>query len=83
VFILDRVGDKDIVRYRSRFFPGDIYSEIADRPSGIFWSTWGVVKPKSGVYGDHAAATAETGKALFEEIVRNYKDFTREYYRHE
>jgi creatinine amidohydrolase len=80
---MGRASDEDIVQYQSRFFPGDIYSEIPDRPSGIFWSTWGVVKSKSGVYGDPTAATAETGKALFEEIVRNYKDFAREYYRHE
>lgn len=80
---MDHATDEDIVRYQTRFFPGDIYSDIPNRVSGIHWSTWGVVASKTGVYGDPTAATAETGKALFEEIVRNYKDFLREYYAHE
>jgi creatinine amidohydrolase len=72
----------DIVRYRSRFFNGDIYAEAPDRLGGIFWSTWGVVESKTGVYGDPTAATPQTGKLLFEEIIKNYKDFIREFYSH-
>ncbi len=79
---LDRASNEDIVRYQSRFFPGDIYSIIPDRIGGIYWSTWGVVPSKTGVYGDPTVATAETGKALFEEMVKNCEDFLREYYRH-
>ncbi len=79
---MERATNRDIVRYRSRFFPGDIYSTLPDRVSGIFWSTWGVITSETGVYGDPTAATAETGRALFEEIVRNYADFLREFYRH-
>lgn len=79
---VDRATDEDIVRYHTRFFPGDIYSEIPDRVSGVYWSTWGVVDSKSGCYGDPTAAEAETGKKLFEEIRRNYRDFCREYYAH-
>ena len=79
---MDRATDKDIVRYQTRFFPGDIYSDIPDRVGGLYWSTWGVVESESGVYGDPTAATAETGRALFEEIVKNYKEFLREYYAH-
>jgi len=78
----ERATDEDIVRYQSRFFPGDIYSEIPDRISGVYWSTWGVIESKTGVYGDPTAATSRTGKALFEEIIRNYKEFAREYYSH-
>jgi len=76
---MERATDQDIVQYQTRFFPGDIYSEIPDRVSGLYWSTWGVVESETGVYGDPTAATAETGKALFDEIVRNYVEFLREY----
>ena len=74
---MDRATDQDIVRYQTRFFPGDIYADIPNRVSGVYWSTWGVVQSKTGVYGDPTVATAETGKALFEEIVKNYKAFLR------
>jgi creatinine amidohydrolase len=80
---MDRATDQDIVRYQTRFFPGDIYAQMPDRVSGIFWSTWGVVPSETGVYGDPTAATAETGKALFTEIVKNYTAFLREYYAHD
>ena len=79
---MDRATDQDIVQYQTRFFPGDIYSEIPDRVSGLYWSTWGVVESETGVYGDPTAATAKTGKALFDEIVRNYAAFLREYCAH-
>ncbi len=79
---MERATDEDIVRYRTRFFPGDIYSDIPDRVGGIYWSTWGVIDSKTGVYGDPTAATAATGKALFDEIVRTYRDFLREFYTH-
>jgi creatinine amidohydrolase len=55
---------------------------MPNRVSGIHWSTWGVVESKTGVYGDPTVATAETGKVLFDEIVRNYREFLREYYSH-
>lgn len=79
---MDRASEKDIVQYHTRFFPGDIYSEISDKVSGIYWSTWGVVNSESGVYGDPTAASAETGRLLFKEIRRNYYDFLKEYYKH-
>ncbi len=79
---MERATNEDIVRYQTRFFPGDIYSQIPNRPSGIFWSTWGVVNPKTGVLGDPTVATMETGKALFDEIVAQHLEFLREYYAH-
>ena len=79
---MDRATDRDIVKFQNRFFPGDIYSDIPDKVS-VFWSTWGVVKSGTGAYGDPTAATAETGKALFEEILRNYRDFIKLYYEHD
>jgi creatinine amidohydrolase len=79
---IERATDEDTVKYRTRFFPGDIYSDIPDRVGGIYWSTWGVIDSKTGVYGDPTAATAATGQALFDEIVRTYRDFLREFYTH-
>jgi creatinine amidohydrolase len=79
---MDRATEEDTVRYQTRFFPGDVYSTIPNRVGGIYWSTWGVFESKTGVYGDPTAATAETGRALFDEIVRNYLEFLREYYAH-
>jgi creatinine amidohydrolase len=79
---MDRATDDDIVRYQTRWFPGDVYSTIPNRVGGVYWSTWGVVESKTGVYGDPTAATAETGKALFDAIIENYVDFIREYYAH-
>ena len=79
---LERATSEDAVRYQTRFFPGDIYSDIPNRVSGLYWSTWGVVESKSGAYGDPTVATAETGKALFDEMVKNHVDFLREYYSH-
>jgi creatinine amidohydrolase len=80
---MDLATDEDIVRYRSRFFPGDIYSDIPDRVGGIYWSTWGVVSSRTGVYGDPTAATAETGEALFNGILGNYRAFIREFCSHD
>ena len=77
---MDRATDVDLVQYRTRFFPGDIYSDIPDKVSGIHWSTWGVVKSITGAYGDPTPATAETGEAIFREMVKNHIDFLREYY---
>jgi creatinine amidohydrolase len=79
---LERATSEDIVRYQTRFFPGDIYSDIPDKVGGIYWSTWGVVESNTGVYGDPTVATAETGKALFDEIVHNYREFLREFCAH-
>jgi creatinine amidohydrolase len=79
---MDRATSEDTVKYRSRFFPGDIYAEIPDRVGGLYWSTWGVVSSNTGVYGNPTAATAETGRALFEEIVKNYREFVLEFYSH-
>lgn len=78
----DLATNEDIVRYQTRFFPGDIYSEIPNRVSGLYWSSWGIIESKTGVFGDPTAATSQTGKVLFEEIIRNYKEFVREYYSH-
>lgn len=79
---MERATNEDIVRFQNRFFPGDIYSTIENKVGGIYWSTWGVIESKTGAYGDPTVATAETGKALFDEIVKNYLEFLQEYYLH-
>lgn len=76
---MERTTDEDIVRYQTRFFPGDIFSDIPDKVGGIFWSTWGVIQSKTGAYGDPTVATAQTGKALFEEMIRNCAEFVKEF----
>jgi creatinine amidohydrolase len=79
---MDKATNEDIVTYQTRFFPGDVYSDIPNRVGGLFWSTWGVFEPKTGVLGDPTAATADTGKALFDEAVTTHIEFLREYYAH-
>ncbi|MHB1296077.1 MAG: creatininase family protein [Anaerolineae bacterium] len=79
---MDRATDVDLVQYRTRFYPGDMYSDIPNKVGGIFWSTWGVAPSDSGAYGDPTAATAETGKALFEAIVAEMAAFLGEFSRH-
>jgi creatinine amidohydrolase len=79
---MERASAEDLVTYQTRFFPGDIYSDIPQRVGGLYWSAWGVFQSKSGVYGDPTAATPETGRALFEDIIDNYVAFLREFYTH-
>ncbi len=49
-------------------------------PDKVFWSTWGVQKSRTGVYGDPTLATKETGKRIMEATVENYVEFIREFY---
>ncbi|MGB9878205.1 MAG: creatininase family protein [bacterium] len=67
---------EDIMRYHSKFVPGDNFLPS----SGVFWSTWGIQKSKTGIYGDPTPATEETGKIIYEEIVENLCQFIREFY---
>lgn len=67
----------DIMRYHSEFIAGDNFSGS----NKVFWSTWGIQKSKTGIYGDPTNASRETGRKLAEEIVRNYEKFIREFYR--
>ncbi len=70
---------EDIMRYHSEFIPGDNFA-----PSrGVFWSTWGIQKSKTGIYGDPTYASEETGKAVYEEAVEKICQFLREFYHHE
>ena len=46
----------------------------------VFWSTWGLQKSKTGIYGDPTKATKETGKKIMQAIINNYQKFIKEFY---
>ena len=45
-------------------------------------STWGLQKSKSGLFGDPTTSTAEKGKLLMEEAVKQGVKYIEEYYHH-
>ena len=67
----------DIMRYHTDFIPGDNFVS----GKGVFWSTWGLQKSKTGIYGDPTVATGETGKKIMGAIVKNSLKFIKEFYR--
>ena len=52
---MDEVTDEDIMRYHSKFVAGDSALE----GQKVVWSSWGLQKSKTGVYGDPTVATKE------------------------
>lgn len=70
---------EDIMRYHSEFIPGDNFVS----GKGVFWSTWGIQKSKTGIYGDPTSASEETGRMIYEEIIEKLSQFIREYYFYE
>jgi len=74
---MKKATGQDIMRYHSRFYAGDNFAA----PNRVFWSTWGIQKSKTGIYGDPTVATSQTGKRLMEAILKNYIAFIREFYR--
>lgn len=69
----------DALRYHSDNVAGD-----ATRGSQrVVWSTWGIQKSKSGLYGDPTTASAELGKIIVDEIKLNYRKFMLEFYNHD
>lgn len=71
-----KAHQRDIFRYRSAHFPGDGFSGS----KAAFWSTWGLQRSETGLYGDPTCATAEFGRLVFEEAVKNLEAFCREYH---
>lgn len=69
--------DADIMRYHSEFIAGDNFTT----GSKVFWSTWGLQKSRTGIYGDPTVATAETGEKIMAEMVEQYAAFLAEYWR--
>lgn len=74
---MSKATDIDIMRYHSEFIPGDNFVP----GKKVFWSTWGIQKSKTGIYGDPTVATAQTGKIIMEAIVENSVKFIKEYYK--
>ena len=76
---MDKAVGNDALRYHSDFVAGD-----ATRGSQkVVWSTWGIQKSNSGLYGDPTTATAELGSIIVEEIKKNYRQFMLEFYSHD
>ncbi len=81
LYLTDRVKedaytDEDIMRYHSEFVAGDNFSG----GQKVTWSTWGIQKSKTGIYGDPGKATREMGEIVFKAGVQEYKKFIKEYY---
>jgi creatinine amidohydrolase len=74
---LDKLTDRDVFRFESRHFPKDGFSGS----KAAFWSTWGIQKSETGIYGDPTCATEEFGRIVFEAMVAGLVDFAREYHR--
>lgn len=75
---MSKATKEDIMRYRSDFYPGDMFGSAT---GGAFLSTWYVQESKTGIYGDPTVATRETGRLLVEGMVRNYVKLIDEYMR--
>ena len=76
---MEKAVSCDALRYHSNNVAGD-----ATRGSQrVVWSTWGIQKSDSGLYGDPTTATAELGRVIVEEIKRNYREFMLEFYVHD
>jgi creatinine amidohydrolase len=73
---MTQAHDRDMFRYASDNFPGDGFAGSKQ----AFWSTWGLQRSETGIYGDPTCATAEFGKLVFEEAVTNLEAFCREYH---
>jgi creatinine amidohydrolase len=73
---MDEADDGDVFRYHSSHFPGDGFAGS----KAAFWSTWGIQRSETGIYGDPTCASAEFGAAIFETAVENLCDFLREYH---
>jgi creatinine amidohydrolase/Fe(II)-dependent formamide hydrolase-like protein len=67
---------EDIFRYASPNIPGDGFAGSKK----AFWSTWGIQRSQTGIYGDPTVASAETGELIFNEAVANLVGFCREYH---
>jgi len=72
---MSQATKEDILRYHSDFIAGDAFAP----GQKVFWSTWGLQKSKTGIYGDPTVATAETGKAIMDAIVTQAVAFAKEY----
>jgi creatinine amidohydrolase len=73
---MTRATNEDMMRYRSAFCPGDGFAGSRK----AFWSTWGLQRSRTGIYGDPTVASADTGKRVFEAAVEQCAAFFREFH---
>ncbi|NLJ35219.1 MAG: creatininase family protein [candidate division WS1 bacterium] len=73
---MDRAHAEDVFRHHSKHFPGDGFAGS----KAAFWSTWGIQRSTTGIYGDPTVADAEFGRQVFETTVDNLCSFLREYH---
>jgi creatinine amidohydrolase len=74
---MDLATDEDTFTFDSPVFPRDGFSGSKK----AFWSTWGIQASKTGIYGTPSVATEEFGRIVFEAMVGELVDFSREYWR--
>lgn len=73
---MSQATDRDFFRYSSESFPGDGFAG----GKRAFWSTWGIQRSETGIYGDPTVAEPEFGRLVFVEAVENLVAFCREYH---
>jgi creatinine amidohydrolase len=73
---MSQATKEDVMRYHSDFVAGDNFTGS----QRVFWSTWGIQKSRTGIYGDPTLATAETGKVIMEAISKEGVAFAKEYW---
>jgi len=73
---MELAQDTDMFRYHSSSFPGDGFAGA----KAAFWSTWGIQRSETGIYGDPTKADAEFGRSVFEAAVESLCHFLREYH---
>lgn len=72
---LSKATDEDRLTYRSEFYEADAIGK-----KKVFISTWGLQESKTGIYGAPLKSSAQTGKELLDEMVKNYIKFCKEYW---
>ena len=73
---MSKAHNRDMFTYESQNFPGDGFSGSKK----AFWSTWGIQRSETGIYGDPTLADPELGRLVFDEAVTNLDSFCREYH---
>ncbi len=76
---MSQATDEDHFRRGSAVIPGDGFA--GGKPG--FWSTWGIQRSRTGIYGSPTLASKETGEIVFRAMVERAVEFLREYYKHE
>lgn len=72
---MSRAVAYDNLKYNTNFINGDNFT--GDKK--VWWSTWVREKSESGTFGDPTEASPETGKILYEECIKLYIEFIREF----